>query len=86
MSREIEIHGKSKSLAACTLEDVETLSAGAVPGTVLTGYGAAPQGQYARLAQEMRDFGVSTVTELGDAAVRRWEAELGLLDPADAEG
>jgi hypothetical protein len=85
MSREIEIQGTLKPLAACTLEDVENLSGGVTPGVVVTGYGGAPQGTYARLAQEMRDLGASKVNRLGDAAVRRWESELGLLDPDDAE-
>lgn len=86
MSREIEIQGTLKPLAACTLEDVETLSGGVAPGAVVTGYGGAPQATYARLAQEMRDLGASKVNGLGDAAVRRWESELGLLDSADGDG
>ena len=81
MPREIEIDGTSKPLADCTREDIDALSTGGGAGTVVTGYGGAAYGAYARLAQELRDMDANTVADLGDEAVRRWEAELGLADP-----
>src|SRR4051812_47304664 len=78
MGRKVQVFGERKDLAECTQQDIEALSRGAEPASVIKGSGeVTKEGVYARLLKEMQDGDAETVGALGDETVSRWETALG---------
>lgn len=82
MARMVPLKSGEKALRDCSLTEIEAMAGDAKPASPIRGNVDDPKASYAKLAETMRQEAATTVGDIGEDAIRRWEQMLGLNFPS----